>query len=194
MIGTDTLDRVIGADVIDADGNKIGTASEVFLDDQSGAPEWVTVKTGMFGTKESFVPIRDADLTGDGLRVPVTKSAVKDSVDRWRPRSSADGKEHRPQAGGQRDKELSSFPSGHSAGALAVAGAFAAEYPQHRALAGGAAQGGHPLGSLAHTRIAVRGRTPQGRRFHHSPHGRGIRELLHQSDHGDPPPRVLLAR
>src|SRR3954451_15007594 len=79
MIGTDTLDRVIGADVIDADGNKIGTASEVFLDDQSGNPEWVTVKTGLFGTKESFVPIRDADLTGDGLRVPVSKDAVKDA-------------------------------------------------------------------------------------------------------------------
>ncbi|GAB3355896.1 DUF2382 domain-containing protein [Modestobacter lapidis] len=79
MIGTDTLDRVIGADVYDADGDKIGTASEVFLDDQSGNPEWVTVKTGMFGTKESFVPIRDADLTNDGVRVPVSKAAVKDA-------------------------------------------------------------------------------------------------------------------
>ncbi|MGY5885718.1 DUF2382 domain-containing protein [Modestobacter lacusdianchii] len=79
MIGTDTLDRVIGADVYDADGDKIGTASEVFLDDQSGNPEWVTVKTGMFGTKETFVPIREADLTGDGLRVPVSKAAVKDA-------------------------------------------------------------------------------------------------------------------
>ena len=79
MIGTDTLDRVIGADVYDADGSKIGTASEVFLDDQSGNPEWVTVKTGLFGTKETFVPIREADLTGDGLRVPVTKAQVKDA-------------------------------------------------------------------------------------------------------------------
>src|SRR3954451_13860969 len=79
MIGTDTLDRVIGADVYDADGTKIGTASEVFLDDQSGQPEWVTVKTGLFGTKETFVPIREADLTGDGLRVPVSKAQVKDA-------------------------------------------------------------------------------------------------------------------
>src|SRR4051812_29987591 len=79
MIGTDTLDRVIGADVIDADGDKIGTAPEVFLDDQSGNPEWVTVKTGLFGTKETFVPIRDADITGNGLRVPVSKAAVKDA-------------------------------------------------------------------------------------------------------------------
>ncbi|WP_347303366.1 phosphatase PAP2 family protein [Croceibacterium sp. TMG7-5b_MA50] len=67
------------------------------------------------------------------------KSAVKASVDRWRPRSSADGKDHRPQPGGQPAKELSSFPSGHSAGALAVAAAFAAEYPQHRTAALGAA-------------------------------------------------------
>jgi uncharacterized protein (TIGR02271 family) len=79
MIGTDTLDRVIGADVYDADGDKIGTASEVFLDDQSGQPEWVTVKTGLFGSKETFVPLQDADLTSNGLRVPVTKAAVKDA-------------------------------------------------------------------------------------------------------------------
>lgn len=80
------------------------------------------------------------------------KSAVKQSVDRWRPRSSADGKEHRPQAGGQRDKELSSFPSGHSAGALAVAGAFAAEYPQHRtaALAAAGAIGAIQVPTCAH--------------------------------------------
>jgi uncharacterized protein (TIGR02271 family) len=79
MIGTDMLDRVIGADVYDNDGDKIGTASEVFLDDQSGNPEWVTVKTGLFGSKETFVPLRDADLTGNGVRVPVSKAAVKDA-------------------------------------------------------------------------------------------------------------------
>ncbi len=79
MIGTDALDRVIGADVYDADGDKIGTASEVFLDDQSGNPEWVTVKTGLFGSKETFVPLRDAVLTGNGVRVPVSKAAVKDA-------------------------------------------------------------------------------------------------------------------
>jgi len=79
MIGTETLDRVIGRDVYDASGNKIGSASEVYLDDQTGEPEWVTVKTGLFGTKESFVPIRDADLTDDGVRVHVSKDQVKDA-------------------------------------------------------------------------------------------------------------------
>ena len=79
MIGTDTISRVIGQDVYDEAGEKIGSASEVYLDDETGQPEWVTVTTGLFGTKESFVPIRDADLTDDGVRVPVSKDQVKDA-------------------------------------------------------------------------------------------------------------------
>ncbi|MDK3255304.1 PRC and DUF2382 domain-containing protein [Blastococcus capsensis] len=79
MIGTETISRVIGQDVYDTEGQKIGSASEVYLDDETGQPEWVTVRTGLFGTKESFVPIRDADLTNDGVRVAVTKDRVKDA-------------------------------------------------------------------------------------------------------------------
>ena len=86
MIGTDTISRVIGQDVYDEAGEKIGSASEVYLDDETGQPEWVTVKTGLFGTKESFVPIRDADLADNGLRVPVSKAKVKDA-----PKIDADG-------------------------------------------------------------------------------------------------------
>ncbi|RFU22104.1 DUF2382 domain-containing protein [Geodermatophilus marinus] len=79
MIGTDSISRVIGKDVYDQTGDRIGSASEVYLDDETGRPEWVTVRTGLFGTKESFVPIRDADLTDDGLRVAVSKDRVKDA-------------------------------------------------------------------------------------------------------------------
>src|SRR4051812_18413584 len=79
MIGTDRISPGIGKDVPDSAGPKNGSASEVYLDDESGQPEWVTVRTGLFGTKESFVPIRDADLTGDGVRVAVSKEQVKDA-------------------------------------------------------------------------------------------------------------------
>ena len=79
MIGTDTLSRVIGKDVYDESGEKIGTASEVYLDDETGQPEWITVRTGLFGTKETFVPIRDAELTDDGVRVHVDKDRVKNA-------------------------------------------------------------------------------------------------------------------
>jgi uncharacterized protein (TIGR02271 family) len=86
MIGTETIARVIGKDVYDETGEKIGSAAEIYLDDESGQPEWVTVRTGLFGTKESFVPIRDADLTDDGVRVPVSKDQVKHA-----PKIDADG-------------------------------------------------------------------------------------------------------
>jgi uncharacterized protein (TIGR02271 family) len=86
MISTDSISRVAGNDVYDPNGEKIGSASEIYLDDETAQPEWITVRTGLFGTKESFVPIRDAALTDDGVYVTVTKSAVKDA-----PRIDSDG-------------------------------------------------------------------------------------------------------
>ncbi len=65
-----------GATVVDPSGDKIGTVSQVYLDDTTGAPEWVTVKTGLFGTKESFVPLAAARLDGDQLVVEADKNKV----------------------------------------------------------------------------------------------------------------------
>ncbi|CCG05619.1 PRC-barrel domain-containing protein [Blastococcus saxobsidens] len=79
MIDTASIAELGHRDVYDATGSRIGETSEVYLDDATGMPEWVTVTTGLFGTKESFVPLRDAELTTDGLRVPVAKDVVKDA-------------------------------------------------------------------------------------------------------------------
>ena len=43
MISTNDLTRVTGTTVIDSDGDKIGTAREVYVDDATGQPEWVAV-------------------------------------------------------------------------------------------------------------------------------------------------------
>lgn len=76
-----------GRALVDNDGNKIGTIDEIYLDRQSGDPEWVTVKTGLLGTKSSFVPIADAHPSGDDeVHVPYTKDQVKDA-----PSIDADG-------------------------------------------------------------------------------------------------------
>ena len=75
-----------GHDLQDTDGDKIGTIQDVYVDEQTGRPEWVAVKTGLFGTKVSFVPIADASSDGDTVRVPYSKSQVKDS-----PNAEADG-------------------------------------------------------------------------------------------------------
>jgi len=63
--------------VIGTDGEKIGTAGNLFVDDQSGKPEWVTVRTGLFGMRESFVPLEDATLRDGELVVPYDKETVK---------------------------------------------------------------------------------------------------------------------
>jgi uncharacterized protein (TIGR02271 family) len=69
----------MGRTVTDQQGNKIGKVGQVYLDDTTGKPEWLTVSTGLFGTKESFVPLREADYSGDDIVVPVSKDVVKDA-------------------------------------------------------------------------------------------------------------------
>ena len=66
-------------DLFGSDGEKLGTIEEIYLDNESGEPEWALVTTGMFGTKQSFVPLRDASASDDGVTVPFDKSTVKDS-------------------------------------------------------------------------------------------------------------------
>jgi uncharacterized protein (TIGR02271 family) len=63
--------------VLDTSGDKIGSIGQVYLDDSTGEPSWVTVKTGLFGTSESFVPLQDARVDGDDVVVPFDKDTVK---------------------------------------------------------------------------------------------------------------------
>lgn len=69
----------------------------------------------------------------------LAKDLVKAQIDRTRPRSakSRDGK--KPRKGKHTAKEKTSFPSGHSAGAVAAARAFSREFPEHGIAAMGAA-------------------------------------------------------
>ena len=67
------------------------------------------------------------------------KDAFKTKIDRKRPRSANGRDEKKPRKGNHTAKEMTSFPSGHSAGAIAAARAFAREYPEYGAAAIGAA-------------------------------------------------------
>ncbi|MEV6246030.1 PRC and DUF2382 domain-containing protein [Streptomyces sp. NPDC051742] len=79
MIAQEQIAAIMDHPVHDAQGKKIGDAKHVFVDDVTGRPEWVTVKTGLFGTSESFVPIKDASLVDDHLEVPYPKDRIKDA-------------------------------------------------------------------------------------------------------------------
>ncbi|WP_327293711.1 PRC and DUF2382 domain-containing protein [Streptomyces sp. NBC_01197] len=72
-------DELTGLMVYDITGDKIGGVEQVYLDDQSGRPEWATVKTGLFGTKETFIPLEGARREENALHIPHAKELVKDA-------------------------------------------------------------------------------------------------------------------
>ena len=78
-------------------------------------------------------------LTRAGLRMIVahtlataSKNFLKRRIDRTRPDARAAGDDHRLRPGTHAAHEETSFPSGHSAGALAAGAAFAREFPEYR--------------------------------------------------------------
>jgi len=68
-----------GETLYDADGSKIGEITEIYADRGTGEPSWLAVKTGLFGSNVSFVPLAQAARAEDGIQVPYDKSHVKDS-------------------------------------------------------------------------------------------------------------------
>ena len=69
----------------------------------------------------------------------LVKNIVKTRIDRTRPRAAKHHRQAKPRPGKRTAKKHTSFPSGHSAGAVAVAQAFSREFPEHRGAALGAA-------------------------------------------------------
>jgi len=63
------------------------------------------------------------------------KDRMKVEIDRKRPRSANHRHEKKPKKGKHTAKEMTSFPSGHSAGSVAAARAFARDYPEYGAAA-----------------------------------------------------------
>src|SRR5918997_3827696 len=85
-INTSDVAQLRGKQLVDRDGDKVGKIDEIYLDEQTGKPEWLAVNTGLFGSNVSFVPLAQATTEGDSVRVPYEKSQVKDA-----PNAQADG-------------------------------------------------------------------------------------------------------
>lgn len=80
------IDQLRGSDLYDQTGSKIGSIGEVYLDDQTNEPAFLTVNTSLFGMNETFVPYQSVSRDGDNLVAPFEKSFVKDA-----PNIAADG-------------------------------------------------------------------------------------------------------
>jgi uncharacterized protein (TIGR02271 family) len=65
-----------GRAMVDPAGDKLGTIDAIYLDDETGQPEWATVASGLFTAKIVFVPLAQAQDMGDSVQVPYDKDQV----------------------------------------------------------------------------------------------------------------------
>lgn len=81
MLNTHEIDNLLNgkATVYDKTGEKVGSLSQIYLDDATGQPSWATVNTGLFGMSESFVPLEGATTRDEDLHVGYTKDQIKDA-------------------------------------------------------------------------------------------------------------------
>ncbi|MBG6185596.1 stress response protein YsnF [Arthrobacter sp. CAN_A214] len=75
-----------GANVLTEDGAVLGPMGQLYVDDATGDPSWITVATHTVGSPESFAPLQGATLNGKDVRLPYTHAKVYDS-----PKMSQDG-------------------------------------------------------------------------------------------------------
>ncbi|HEY0933791.1 MAG TPA: PRC and DUF2382 domain-containing protein [Trebonia sp.] len=79
MTSPQQWDNLAGATAVDSEGAKVGKVGQIYVNDATGEPEWVTVHTGLFGTRESVAPLYGAQ-PGDGeVRLAATKQLIKDA-------------------------------------------------------------------------------------------------------------------
>jgi uncharacterized protein (TIGR02271 family) len=69
--------EMTGAAVLGGDGQKLGKVDNVYFDNNSGRPEWASIKTGLFGGRVSLVPLANAEYRDGQLRVPYGKDDVQ---------------------------------------------------------------------------------------------------------------------
>jgi uncharacterized protein (TIGR02271 family) len=72
----DTVKDWYGRTLVDADGDEVGKISDIYLDNDTGQPEWALVSTGQVGANSAFVPIAEARTMGGSIQVPYTRTYI----------------------------------------------------------------------------------------------------------------------
>ena len=69
----------VGTVAYDVNDDKVGEIAAVYSDDETGRPEWLAIRTGLFGLNTSFAPISGATVRDGELHLPYTKNQVRDA-------------------------------------------------------------------------------------------------------------------
>src|SRR3954454_2387673 len=68
-----------GRDVLDSGGERLGGGREIYLDRDTGRPEWVLVDVDGDGGGARFVPLADAAIESSTIRVAHAASTVREA-------------------------------------------------------------------------------------------------------------------
>ena len=77
MITQEQLNALYDAEVVGQDGEKVGSLDQVYLDNATGDPAWLTVRTGWFGGRRIFCPLTNAEVVRQQIQLPYTLAMIK---------------------------------------------------------------------------------------------------------------------
>jgi sporulation protein YlmC with PRC-barrel domain len=82
MIAAEQAERLVGARVLDRDGQDLGRVGDIYLEEDAPELAWVVVTAeGVTAGEARFVPLHDARLTDEGVVVAVAVAAVEAAPD-----------------------------------------------------------------------------------------------------------------
>lgn len=86
MITQEQLNALYDADVVDQEGQKVGSLDQIYVDNATGDPAWLSVRIGWIGGRRCFCPLSNAEIVGNQIRlaylVDTIKAAPEIPVDR----------------------------------------------------------------------------------------------------------------
>jgi hypothetical protein len=79
MITTEAIDSIIGADALDEQDDRIGEVGQVYVDEETDRPTWVSVRLGLLSGAEVLVPLEDAEWDERSLHLAVERRLAREA-------------------------------------------------------------------------------------------------------------------
>ena len=81
MADFNRIEDLANATAYDVDGDKVGGVKDVYVNDTTGQPDFVSVNHGLFGGGDSIVPLRGHTLRDGELHLAFPKERIEDAPD-----------------------------------------------------------------------------------------------------------------
>lgn len=78
MITQTLLNELYDAEVVDQAGERVGPLERIYLDNRTGNPAWISVRTRILGGRR-IVPLANAELVGSQVQVPYPLEMIRDA-------------------------------------------------------------------------------------------------------------------